>query len=105
MIATQQDQNRPLLAFGSNKDQAPLAPDVVLASAVLDIPTAFVLVAREVKEGTFKSRVMELGMKEGIVSLVWNPSLADRVPADVKTRVDEARGRILDGSLRVPTAF
>ena len=96
---------RPIYAFGSNKDQAPVAPKVVLASAVLDIPAAFVQVASAVKGGRFEARVMELGMKDGIVSLVYNPVLEAVVPADVKARVEEARSRILDGSLHVPTGF
>jgi basic membrane lipoprotein Med (substrate-binding protein (PBP1-ABC) superfamily) len=95
----------PVYAFGSNKDQAPVAPKAVLASAVLDIPTAFEVVARSVKEGTFTARVMELGMKEGIVSLQWNPALEGGVPADVKAEVEARRAQILDGSLKVPTGF
>ncbi|HEY7637578.1 MAG TPA: BMP family protein, partial [Gemmatimonadales bacterium] len=37
--------------FGSNLDQKDLAPERVLGSAVIDLPRAFVLVAREVKAG------------------------------------------------------
>jgi basic membrane lipoprotein Med (substrate-binding protein (PBP1-ABC) superfamily) len=97
--------DRPVWAFGSNKDQAPVAPRVVLSSAVLDIPKAFVAVARQVKEGTFQARVMELGMKDGIVSVADNPALADRIPADVRARVEAARKGILDGTVSVPRGF
>jgi len=92
-------------AFGANKDQAPVAPKVVLASAVLDIPRAFVLVAGEVKSGTFKPAILELGMKDGIVSLAWNPALEAQVPAEVKAKVELARHQILDGTLAVPKGF
>jgi basic membrane lipoprotein Med (substrate-binding protein (PBP1-ABC) superfamily) len=97
--------DKPVFAFGSNKDQASVAPKVVLASAVLDIPAAFVRVAREVKEGSFKPRVIELGMKDGVVSLVWNPVLEGAVPAEVKAHIDQLRARILAGEVQVPKGF
>ena len=37
---------RKVRCFGSNKNQNDLAPDVILASAVLDMPPAFVYMAR-----------------------------------------------------------
>jgi len=97
-------QQRGVFAFGSNRNQNNLAPDVVLASAVADIPQAFLRVAREVKEGRFVGKIERLGMKDGVVSFIWNPQLESRVPADVRTRIEQAQQRILDGSLDVPTA-
>jgi basic membrane lipoprotein Med (substrate-binding protein (PBP1-ABC) superfamily) len=96
---------RPVYVFGSNKDQAGVAPKVVLASAVIDIPRAFVAVAREVRDGTFRPRVIELGMADGIVSLAWNPALAAQVPAEVRERLDRLQAGIVDGSVRVPVGF
>ena len=43
-------------AFGTNRDQNGMAPDVVLASATLDIPAAFVEVARRVRDGALHGR-------------------------------------------------
>src|SRR5919106_401590 len=42
--------------FGSNADQAHLAPERVVGSAVIDLPRAFLMVAREVKAGTFRPK-------------------------------------------------
>ncbi|MCA9771809.1 MAG: BMP family protein [Myxococcales bacterium] len=96
-------RSRPgTFAFGSNKNQNDVAPDVVLASAVLDIPAAFVAVAREVKEGRFAPRVHRLGMAEGIVSLVWNDRLKPKVPADVLEKVEAVRKEIVAGTFEVP---
>ena len=39
--------------FGANADQSALAPERVLGSAVIDLPRAFLAVAREVKAGGF----------------------------------------------------
>jgi basic membrane protein A len=97
-------QQKQVYVFGANKNQNDVAPDVVLASAVIDIPRGFLQVAREVKEGHFEGKIERLGMKDGIVSLVLNPRLAPRIPAAVSARVDAARAAIIAGTLKVPTA-
>jgi basic membrane lipoprotein Med (substrate-binding protein (PBP1-ABC) superfamily) len=99
--AAQQSQ---VLAFGANKNQNDVAPTVVLASAVIDIPKGFVTVARQVKDHTFVAKVERLGMREGVVSLQYNAALAARIPPDVKAKVDAAQQAILDGTLQVPAA-
>lgn len=97
-------QERGVWAFGANKNQNDVAPDVILASAVIDIPRAFVTVAKQVKEGTFVARIEKLGMKDGVISLVLNPRLADRIPPEARARLDAARQDILAGKLTVPSA-
>jgi basic membrane protein A and related proteins len=97
-------QQRHVYAFGSNKNQNDVAPDVVLASAVIDIPHAFVNVAEEVKEHRFTGRIERMGMKDGVVSLIINPRLEAQIPAEVKQRVEKTRQAIIAGTLNVPTA-
>jgi basic membrane protein A len=97
-------QQRQVYAFGANKNQNDVAPEVVIASAVIDIPRGFLEVAREVKDGRFEGKVERMGMKDGVVSLVLNPRLEPRIPAAVKARVDAARAGIIAGTLKVPTA-
>jgi basic membrane protein A and related proteins len=89
------------LAFGTNKDQAPVAPDTVLASAVIDMPKAFVQVAGEVKEKRFTGRVVQEGFSTGCVDFVWNQRLLDRVTPELRARVDDAKARITSGALKV----
>lgn len=89
-------------AFGTNKDQNDMAPDVVIASAVLDVPSAFVRVARSVKDGSFRAEPIRLGMAEGTVSFVPNARLYDALPAGVRSGVAEVEQRIRSGELRVP---
>jgi len=90
-----------VLAFGTNRDQADVAPDTVLASAVISIPQAFVNVAREVKEKRFVGRVIEEDLAGGTISFAVNPKLADRIPPEVKQRVAEAEAKIRSGALEV----
>jgi basic membrane protein A len=95
-------QERKVRCFGSNKNQNDVAPDVVVASAVLDVPTAFVTVATRVRDHQFKPEVQWLGMKEGIVSLVWNEALKKSVAPATVAEVEKIEKTIRDGSFKVP---
>ena len=65
-------QARGVLAFGTNKNQNEIAPDVILASAVIDIPGAFLRVAQEVKDKRFRAGITPLaGAGPGCR---WSPS-------------------------------
>ncbi len=70
--------------FGSNANQNDVAPEVTLGSVVIDLPRAFLLVAREVKEGKFKPRVSELDAATVVVKLVLNPARESDIPAAVR---------------------
>ncbi|HKE01715.1 MAG TPA: BMP family protein [Planctomycetota bacterium] len=95
-------QQAGILAFGCTRDQASSAPGAVLASAVTDVPGAFVAVAREVKEGRFQGRRIEWTRRDGIVRLVWNPKLESRVPPEVRKEIDELDAKIASGALKIP---
>jgi basic membrane protein A len=85
--------------IGSNSDQNNVAPDVTLGSVVIDLPRAFLAVAREVKNGKFTPRVISLGLHDDIVKLVLNPRLESTIPASVRYQVDSAHDA-LDGQLK-----
>lgn len=82
--------------IGSNSDQNNIAPEVTLGSVVIDLPRAFLTVAREVKGGKFAPRVISLGLHDNIVKLVINPRLESTIPREVRHQVDSARNA-LDG--------
>jgi basic membrane lipoprotein Med (substrate-binding protein (PBP1-ABC) superfamily) len=88
-------------AFGTNKNQNGAAPGV-LASATLDVPTALLLVAKEVQAGTFKARPMRFGLASGVIRVEWNDAMRATVPAEVRADVDELAGEIASGALQVP---
>jgi len=76
--------------LGANADQAALAPSRVIGSAVIDLPRAFLLVAREVQGGTFVPRVESFGLASGVVQYVPNPALDSLVPPSLAARVRAA---------------
>ena len=92
----------PLYAFGTNLDQSAMAPDVVMASATLDIPGAFLVVARRVQAGTFRAEPLRLGLADGIVGFALNPGLADRIPTEVSEALAASEASIRTGELEVP---
>lgn len=81
--------------FGANEDQHALAPERVLGSAVIDLPRAFLTVAREVHGGTFSPRVESFGLKSGVIRYESNPALDGTVPATVKKRLKAAADSIV----------
>lgn len=88
--------------FGSNADQNAIAPEVTLASVVIDLPHAFLTVTREIKEGKFKPRVIVLGSSENVVRLVINPVMASKIPVAVRAALDSVQQGIIAGTVTVP---
>jgi basic membrane lipoprotein Med (substrate-binding protein (PBP1-ABC) superfamily) len=85
--------------FGANADQKALAPERVLGSAVIDLPHAFLLVAREVRDGRFESRVHTFGLASDVLRYVSNPALDSVVPPALAARVAAAADSIAAGTL------
>lgn len=95
-------ESKGVRVFGANSDQNSLAPEVVLGSVVIDLPHAFLLVAKEVQAGTFKPRVISLGMETGVVKLVINPVLRSTIPASALSAVDSVTTALISGKFSVP---
>jgi len=85
--------------FGANADQSKLAPERVLGSAIIDLPRAFLLVAGQVKAGTWRPKVEAFGLASGVVRYDPNPALDSLVPASLKSRVQAAADSIVAGTL------
>ena len=91
-----------VFVVGSNSDQNNIAPDVTLGSVVIDLPHAFLLVAREVQAGNFRPRVVSFGMGNDVVKWVTNPALRARIPAATRAAVDSMDRLIRAGTFRPP---
>ena len=89
-------------AIGMNRDQNDVAPDVILGSAVIRIPQAFLETARAWQAGTLGGGPRYAGAHDEVVDFVLNPELVDLVPADAVRAIDDARIRIRAGELDVP---
>jgi basic membrane protein A and related proteins len=90
--------------FGSNADQNGIAPEVTLGSVLIDLPLAFIDIAREVKAGTFVPRVVALGTASRVVRLVVNPAVEGQLPATARAAVDSVVAALASGTVTIPVA-
>jgi basic membrane protein A and related proteins len=88
-------------AFGSNRDQNHVNPEVILASAVSDIPKGFVDIARQVERGEFEGALRTFTLRGGWIHVVYNPALEDRIPEDVKAAVEAAKEGLRSGAINL----
>lgn len=96
---------RNIRCFGANADQSSLAPDVIVASAVVDVPAAYVAMARVVHEGRFKPAVQHFGMNEGTISVVWNDRLKGSIDPATIAEVERLTAEIKSGKVKPPAGF
>lgn len=93
-----------LLVIGSNANQNSIAPGVTLGSVVIDLPHAFLLVAKEIKERRFTPRVIRLGTREEVVRWVPGDILTARTSASALQRVDSVHATMRAGTFASPVA-
>ncbi len=90
-------------ALGMNRDQNDVAPDVILGSAVIRVPVAFLQIATDFVEGRRPGGgPIHEGAAQGVVDFVANPALLDRYPPGLLERIRAAGDSIRAGLLDVP---
>jgi basic membrane protein A len=95
-------QERHAYVFGAYRNQNFVAGQATIASAVVDVPDAFLKIASKVKAGTFHPAMLTFGMKDNMVKVVFNPQLEDRIPAAAMQRVRATEQRIISGAIEMP---
>jgi basic membrane lipoprotein Med (substrate-binding protein (PBP1-ABC) superfamily) len=94
-------ESRGTWIIGSNADQNAIAPAVTLGSVIVDVAHAFLLLAREVKGGTFTPRVVRFDTSTDAVRWTANPAVT-AVPAPVVARIDSLRGAFARHEFTLP---
>ena len=83
-------------AFGWDSDMTAYAPNAHLASAVINWAPYYIKATQDVLDGTWKGDQRTWwGVKEGAIDIV---SISDKVPADVKAKVETVKAGLKDGS-------
>lgn len=95
-------QSGKTLVIGSNSNQNAVAPEITIGSVVIDLPHAFLTVARSVADRTFKPEPIELGTQSRVVMLVLNDALRERIPALMRARIDSLQNEMLAGRFGAP---
>lgn len=90
-------ETRGVRIIGSNANQNDIVPEATLGSVVIDLPRAFLLIARAVQEEGFTGRVFSLGLHDNVVTFVPNPRLASTFPRDLRIAVDSTENLMVAG--------
>ena len=87
------------LAFGWDSDMTAYAPEAHLASAIINWAPYYIKATKDALEGTWQGNSgVWWGVKEGAIDIV---SISDKVPADVKTKVETIKAGLKDGSFSI----
>jgi basic membrane lipoprotein Med (substrate-binding protein (PBP1-ABC) superfamily) len=91
----------PVYVFGSNRNQNDAAPELVPASAVIDMGEAFSQLVDALAAGEFEDRAYTHDLKSGGIRFVVNEGLKATWPAEVNVFLDEIEAKIKAGALDV----
>lgn len=91
----QKAEEKGKFAFGWDSDMSKFGPNAHLASAVINWGPYYKKAVKDVLDGTWTSEPSWWGVKEGAIDLV---SISDKVPAEVKAKVDTVKAGLKDGS-------
>ncbi len=91
-----------LLATGDSYDQNFVSEDTVMCSTVYNVPILIKAAVNDVINGTFEGGIHELGMTEGVVDIAPYNGFEDKIPEEVKAKIDELKAQIISGELVVP---
>ena len=87
------------LAFGWDSDMTAYAPEAHLASAIINWAPYYIKATREALDGSWKGGESAWwGVKEGAIDIV---SVSDKVPADIKAKVETVKAGLKDGSFSI----
>ncbi len=96
------ESGRPAWAVGMNRDQNQVAPDIILGSAVIRIPQAFMETARAWQAGTLGGAPVYARSDDDVIDFVPNPAVMGRIPPELLLRVEAVRRGIQAGEVDVP---
>ncbi len=83
------------MAFGWDSDMSSYAPEAHLASAIINWAPYYIKATGDALEGKWATGSVWWGVKEGAIDMV---SISDKVPAEIKTKVETIKAGLKDGS-------
>ena len=87
-------------AFGWDSDMTAYGPKAHLASSIIDWAPYYISTTKQVLDGSWKTSPTKIwwGVKEGAIDIV---SISDKVPADLKAKVEKVKAGLKDGSFAI----
>ena len=83
------------LAFGWDSDMSAFGKEAHLGSAIINWGPYYKKAVKDALDGTWKTSQEWWGVKQGAIDLV---AISDKVPAEIKAKVDAAKAGLKDGS-------
>ena len=83
------------MAFGWDSDMSSFAKEAHLGSAIINWGPYYKKAVKDALDGTWKTTQEWWGVKQGAIDLV---AVSDKVPAEIKAKVDAARAGLKDAS-------
>ena len=91
-------QEKGKRAFGWDSDMTAYGPKAHLASAVINWAPYYIKATQDALDGKWTTGQAWWGVKEGAIDIV---SVAEDVPAEIKTKVDTVKAGLKDGSFSI----
>ena len=91
-------QEKGKRAFGWDSDMTAYGPKAHLASAVINWGPYYIKTTQDALDGKWATGQSWWGVKEGAIDIV---SVAEDVPADIKTKVETVKAGLKDGSFSI----
>ena len=91
-------QEKGKRAFGWDSDMTAYGPKAHLASAVINWGPYYIKATKDALEGKWATEQNWWGVKEGAIDIV---SIAEDVPAETKSKVEEVKKGLADGSFAI----
>lgn len=105
-------KEKKIFAFGSVSDQYKLAPNTILTSFVLDKEKAFDQAIKMIQNSNFTGKIFKPGLEpykgapgDGIVYIAPFYGLENKVPQDVKTKLNTLKTGIISKKILIPERY
>ncbi len=85
-------------AFGWDSDMSAYSPEAHLASSIINWAPYYIKATGDALDGKWATGSVWWGVKEGAIDIV---SISDKVPADIKTKVETVKAGLKDGSFAI----
>src|SRR5436190_9513316 len=86
--------SHPAFAIGCNSNQNPMAPDIIVASVVIDVQRAYLDLTEKARNNNLNPEAIKLGLEGSYVDLVLNESHPMMTPT-LKQNIHDLRNAVL----------
>jgi len=87
--------------IGAISDQYELGPDYMVTSALSDLTKAIEVMAEQIQNGQFEAKMYNYGIAEGTVGLAPYHNYEDKVPQEVKDKIQQIMDDIASGKIEL----